>query len=314
MNRKILVGDVLARIKDIPDKSIDCVITSPPYFGLRSYDVNGQWGLEQDFQQYLDKLGRLMDELKRVLKDTGTVWINLGDSYGGSGKGAGTKLKTTKRVWEFDKRPKTTELVKAKSRMGIPERFYINCIDNGWLARNNIVWAKNNAMPEAVKDRFSTKYESIFFFAKQKNYYFNLDAVREKHLTATTGTKRDKFIGKASKEYLQNWQKNEDSIHKSNAYNPKGKNPGDIFQINTTPYPEAHFATFPEALPTKILKCACKPGDIVLDPFFGSGTTGVAAEKLGIRWIGIELNKEYVMLAEKRLHPYVFQTRLEKVI
>lgn len=283
MNRKILVGDVLARIKDIPDKSIDCVITSPPYFGLRSYDVNGQWGLEQDFQQYLDKLGRVMDELKRVLKDTGTVWINLDDTY--------------------------TD----KSRMGIPERFYINCIDNGWLARNNIVWAKNNAMPEAVKDRFTNRYESIFFFAKQKNYYFNLDAVREKPITSTK-TKRDEFKGKASKKFLQQWQKNEDSIHKTNAYNPKGKNPGDIFQINTTPYPEAHFATFPEALPTKILKCACKPGDIVLDPFFGSGTTGVAAEKLGIRWIGIELNKEYVMLAEKRLHPYVFQTRLEKVI
>ncbi len=305
MNREILVGDVLEKIKEIPDKSIDCVITSPPYWTMRDYSVKGQWGLESDYHQYLAKLGRLMDQLRRVLKDTGTCWINLGDTYND------------------------------KSRIGIPERFYINCIDNGWIARNNIVWAKNNAMPCSVKDRFGNKFESIFFFVKQQKYYFNLDAVREKPITPTkafnvrvrdtdkarflqnatisevkTHNKKGEFMGKASKEYLLKWQKNEDSIHKTNPYHPKGKNPGDTWLINTTPYKEAHFATFPEQLPTMILKCGCMPGGIVLDPFFGSGTVGVSAEKLGLRWVGIELNNDYVKLAKKRLEKYKIQTHL----
>ena len=306
MNREILVGDVLEKIKEIPDKTIDCVITSPPYWSLRDYSVEGQWGLEPDFHQYLAKMGRLMDELRRVLKDMGTCFINLGDTYN------------------------------EKTRIGIPERFYINCIDSGWLSRNNIVWAKNNAMPSSVKDRFANKFELVFFFTKQQKYYFNLDAVREKTQTETkifnvrvrdsdkarflqkateqeklAHNKKGEFKGKASKEYFLKWQKNEDSIHGPNAYNPNGKNPGDVWVINTKPYKEAHFAVFPEQLPTRILRCGCKPGGIVLDCFFGSGTVGEAAEKLGLRWIGIELNKEYVKLAKKRLGPYLNQTRLE---
>ena len=304
MNREILVGDVLEKIKEIPDKTIDCVITSPPYWSLRDYSVEGQWGLEPDFHQYLAKMGRLMDELRRVLKDTGTCWINLGDTYND------------------------------KSRIGIPERFYINCIDSGWIARNNIVWSKNNTMPSSVKDRFTNKYESVFFFVKQQKYYFNLDAVREKSITPTKqfnvrvrDSHTQRFLqGATEQEKLDHNKKGErkcDSQTISKTHNgiydedgkllnnPNGKNPGDLFQINTKPYAEAHFATFPPELPTKILKCGCKPGGIVLDCFFGSGTVGLAAEKLGLRWIGIELNKEYVKLAKKRLGPYLNQTRLE---
>jgi len=375
LNREILVGDVLEKIKEIPDKTIDCVISSPPYWSLRDYSVEGQWGLEPDFHQYLAKMGRLMDELRRVLKDTGTCWINLGDTYND------------------------------KSRIGIPERFYINCIDSGWIARNNIVWTKNNTMPSSVKDRFTNKYESVFFFVKQQKYYFNLDAVREKSIVPpkpfnvrVRDSHTQRFLqGATEQEKLDHNKKGErksdglpyQTISKTHngiydedgklLNNPNGKNPGDLFQINTKPYAEAHFATFPPELPTKILKCGCpdkvckkckkprypiseptedyakllgkswhnhnddngkgmtqdrsqkkdatasyqivgytdcgcnagfEPG-IVLDCFFGSGTVGEAAEKLGLRWIGIELNKEYVKLAKKRLGPYLNQTRLE---
>ena len=304
MNREIFVGDVLEKIKEIPDKTIDCVITSPPYWSLRDYSVEGQWGLEPDFHQYLAKMGRLMDELRRVLKDTGTCWINLGDTYND------------------------------KSRIGIPERFYINCIDSGWIARNNIIWSKNNTMPSSVKDRFTNKYESVFFFVKQQKYYFNLDAVREKSIVPpkpfnvrVRDSNTQRFLqGATEQEKLAHNKKGERKWNKidgqttqtisrlhygNNMGNPNGKNPGDLFQINTKPYAEAHFATFPPELPTKILKCGCKPGGIVLDCFFGSGTVGLAAEKLGLQWIGIVLNKEYVKLAKKRLGPYLNQTRLE---
>jgi len=173
-NGKILHGDVLERLKDIPDKSVDVEITSPPYWGLRDYGIEGQFGLESDFRDYLKVLYRIMDELKRVLKSTGTCWINLGDSYGTHKGYDGFSPSFTER-----KPVKNYE----KSRLGIPERFYIQCIDDGWIARNHIPWYKSNSMPSSIKDRFTNKWESVFFFAKEKRYYFNLDAVREKTLT-----------------------------------------------------------------------------------------------------------------------------------
>ena len=210
-------------------------------------------------------------------------------------------------------------------------------------------------MPSSVKDRFTNKWESVFFFAKNRKYYFDLDAVREPtttgnykpfnirvrdakngildkkfgkqykasekeienydddHITKKTREKFDKgeFKGKASKEFLLKWQKNEDSIHGNNAYNPKGKNPGDVFRINTKPFKEAHFATFPPDLPEKILKCACPKDGIVLDPFFGSGTVGLVAEQMGLRWCGIELNPEYIEIAKKRLAPFTSVEKME---
>ena len=165
MNRQIFQGDVLEQLAQFPDECIDTIISSPPYWGLRDYSVEGQLGLEPDFHDYLGTMQTIMDELRRVLKNTGTCWINLGDTYSGSGKGAGTDLKTTKRVWEFKKRPKMNETITAKSRIGIPERFYINCIDSGWIARNNIVWSKNNTMPSSVKDRML-----VLFFAVPINF------------------------------------------------------------------------------------------------------------------------------------------------
>ena len=182
-NGKLLIGDVLDRIKDIPNESVDCCLTSPPYWGLRDYGVAGQWGLEEDFRDYLKKMQILMNEIKRILKPTGTAWINLGDCYGSHRSNEDNKMVAEK---QFHKPLKNLE----KSRVGIPERFYISCIDNGWIARNHIVWAKSNAMPTSVKDRFQNKWESIFFFSKNKKYFFNLDAVREKPISDYTDFNR----------------------------------------------------------------------------------------------------------------------------
>jgi len=356
-NRTILKGDVLEQLSTLPDKSIDCVITSPPYWGLRDYGEEGQWGLEPDFHDYLKSMDVFMEAVHRVLKDTGTVWINLGDSYVGGGGGPDSfERHQLEKEWsdksikmlsgEQQKKKWFRTNLPNKTRCGIPERFYINCIDSGWIARNHIPWYKANSMPSSVKDRFTNKWESIFFFAKQQKYYFNLDAVRQKTQTETKpfnvrvrDTDKDRFLQKALDSEVQNhnekgerndwkdrndeqWDKrkwaenkgqNRQGIIRSTggfypdgtpANNPNGKNPGDVFFINPRPFAEAHFATFPVDLPTKILKCACPPDGMCLDPFFGAGTVGLAAEQLALQWIGIELKQEYIDIARKRLDPF----------
>jgi len=343
-NRTILLGDVLDKIQDIQNGTIDVVITSPPYWGLRDYGEKGQWGLEADFHDYLNKLRELMNQVRRVLKDTGTAWINLGDTYA-SGGGQGTESSFKRESGNFTDQPNNPpkaayRKTMAKSRMAIPERFYVQCIDDGWIARNHIPWVKPNSMPSSVKDRFKNTWESIFFFAKNTKYYFNLDAVRETpksgfepfnrrirdakklrqlgldgampaaHATdeemgnyqpnerSHFGTGKDitKNLVKRRTEYYTERQKlrDEGADHDACMNDPNGKNPGDVFNITIKPYTDAHFATFPLELPTKILKCACPPNGTVLDPFFGSGTVGMAAEKLGLNWCGIELKPEYV--------------------
>ena len=366
-NRTILHGDVIEQLRNLPDECVDCIISSPPYWGLRDYGEEGQWGLEKDFHEYLDKLRKLMFELKRVLKKTGTCWINLGDSYNSSPsnhenvEGGIHNSVIRYKKFSINARGKTQTL-SIKSRMGIPERFYIQCIDDGWIARNHIPWIKENSMPSSVKDRFTNKWESIFFFAKQQRYYFNLDAVRVKpkgetkpfnirvrenitgHAQAKLGDlswkasdkeleeynekgerKQDNTLGKDGKPkanykgFNERWSKrkyatSDETIRTkhfghydkdgNDLNHPSGKNPGDIFRINPRPFPKAHFATFPVDLPLKILKCSCPKNGIVLDPFFGAGTVGLAAEQLALNWIGIELKQQYIDIARKRLDPY----------
>lgn len=359
-NRTILHGDVLEKIKEIPNESIDCVISSPPYWGLRDYGVSGQWGLEPDFKDYLAHLRELMNELRRVLKDSGTCWMNMGDTYSGGyahSDWSGTDPDFYPKMEEkgqFSSIRKNQ--IKPKSRFGMPERFYVQCIDDGWIARNHIPWVKSNPMPNSVKDRFTNSWESIFFFAKNEKYFFDLDAIREspkggylKFNRRIRDAKKLRQMGldgamvkaKASDEEIGNYQPGERShfgtgsdiklhmdrkweniegqtvqtiakIHSGefdketgeNLNNPKGKNPGDVFFINSKPFIEAHFATFPLNLPYKIISCSCPEKGVVLDPFFGSGTVGVAAEMLDRHWIGIELSEKYIELARKRLSKY----------
>jgi len=213
MNRQILHGDVLKRLTEIPDGTFDTIISSPPYWGLRDYDVDGQLGLEPDFRDYLKIMSKIMTELKRVLKSTGTCWINLGDSYGSNRSNQDKKMVAEKQQREAVKGYE-------KSRLGIPERFYINCIDDGWIARNHIPWYKSNAISSSVKDRFTNKWESIFFFAKSQKYYFNLDAIREKTLTESKPFNirvRENITGHAqAKLGNKSWTATEEEMKKYN--------------------------------------------------------------------------------------------------
>lgn len=263
-NRQILIGDVLEQLAKIPDAVVDTTVTSPPYWGLRDYGVEGQWGLEPDFQDYLRKMNKFMKELKRVTKDTGSIWINLGDTYGGGVPHQDWNGTDSEFQGEENKEKKRfkSDFMKpyAKSRMGIPERFYINCIDRGFKARNHIPWIKENSMPSSVKDRFTNKWESVFFFVLQEKYYFNLDAVRVKPISEARKVKKKKektrnqklFGGNETEE--EEWTSKDSEVPSRNKntyatlndpdrveqirekYLAVGKNPGDVIYDNSRPY------------------------------------------------------------------------------
>jgi site-specific DNA-methyltransferase (adenine-specific) len=312
-------------------------MTSPPYWALRDYGTTGQLGLEQDFRDYVSKLLQLFDELKRVLKTTGSFYLNLGDTYSRGGA------------------------ISAKCIIGIPWRVALGLIDSGWILRNAIVWFKQNSMPSSVKDRLSNTYEHIFHFVKSKKYYYDLDAIRVPHKFAAKPFNirvRDAQKGRLQSKWgiLANASKAEVEAYDEKHYNryppqeprhcqllsmgighgghtgktvrhdhPLGKNPGDLWTVNSKQHPFAHFAVYPEEIcvrpilsscPEKVCtkcgmpqlptgdSCECgvgfRPG-IVLDMFAGSGTTLVVAKKLGRDYIGVELNPEYVKIAKQRL-------------
>lgn len=308
---KIYHGNCLDVIKTFPDKSIDSVITSPPYWQLRDYQWDGQWGLEPTFQMYLENLWSLMDEIYRVLKDTGTVWINLGDSYSTQ---SGTNLAISKGKHKeqestyLTNRGESGNLIKDKSLPSkclllIPHRFAIGCIDRGWIMRNDIVWAKRNGMPESVTDRFSKKHEYFFFMTKNEKYYFDLDAIRDK--VENPGKPRA-FAKKG----------NNDRNDTGRIYNPEsitGKNPGsvsDFWDIPTQPSKDAHYATYNTKLIDKPIVAGCPIGGIILDPFCGTATTGCRAIDLQREFIGIEGSQSFVEIGNKKLQPYILQPQL----
>lgn len=321
-------GNVLDILKQLPNESIDTVITSPPYWGLRFYGeeantvwggnpdckhewVNGfcekcgawygQLGLEPTFEMYLEHLWQIFDEIWRILKPTGTVWVNLGDTYNGNKKG-----KTDKKVGEYLKETQrylvkpVTKNVKQKSLLMIPARFAIGMIDRGWILRNVIIWHKPNAMPESVKDRFTEDFEYIFFFVKQKKYYFK--QILEPFNDATL--KRINYAFNKSKSDIQSAVKS--TGQRKFAENVKkgkllGRNKRTVWNIATKPLKEAHFAPFPPDIPEICIRAGCPEDGIVLDPFMGSGTTAYVAEQLGRKWIGVEINPEYCEIAKRRL-------------
>jgi len=299
---RIIQGDALKILKTFPGESIDMVMTSPPYWALRDYGMAGQLGLEPTFQEYINKLCDIFDEVKRVLKKEGTCWVVIGDTYGGSGKGAGGKskkqlsnkgsyFKKSKESWNFSKVPITEQDV-SKSLCQIPSRFAIEMANRGWILRNEIIWHKPNCMPSSVKDRFTVDFEKIFFFVKNKKYYF------ETQYDEATST--DNFTRDRDNTRLNNTPgRTKMGGLKTNHYIKRNKRC--VWEITTKGYSEAHFAVYPEKLCEIPIKAGCPPKGIVLDPFFGSGTTGLVAQNLGRNWIGIELNKDYIKIANKRL-------------
>ena len=316
----ILQGDSLTQLKILPDESIDCVMTSPPYWALRDYGVEGQLGLEPTFEEYINKLCDIFDEIKRVLKKTGTCWVNLGDTYGGSKGGGPDSLEREKedKSWEDKSKKFITRPPKAnvpdKSLCLIPMRFAIEMVNRGWILRNNIIWHKRNCMPSSASDRFTVDFEYLFFFTKNKKYFFETQLEQLAELT-----KKDSRFGKElllskniKKGYEESKQQNPKEI-RQNYFSKglqEGRNKRTVWTINPKPYKEAHFATYPEELCETPIKAGCPIEGIVLDPFFGSGTTGVVALKQQKKFIGIELNQKYIEIANKRLKPYLEQRKL----
>lgn len=285
---QVIHNDVLAGMKHLPDKSIDCVITSPPYWQLRNYQWDGQWGLESTFTEYLEHLWQFMDEAWRVLKPEGTVWVNLGDTYGtisGNMRNPGESKETNHAGIQMSvKQSKSIH----KSLLLIPHRFAIGCMERGWIIRNDVIWAKRNGMPESVTDRFSKKHEYFFLMTKQAKYYFDLDGIRDKHKPESLARNMRNNNGSEGHNYSKR--------DKGKMFTTEGKNPGtvsDFWDIPTSGNPKAHYATYNNALIEKPIIAGCPPGGIVLDPFCGTGTTLGRALQLGRNVIGIEGKKEY---------------------
>jgi len=322
---KIYHGDALSVLRTFPDNSIDMCMTSPPYWGLRDYGVEqvfpdgskGQLGLEPTPEMYIQHMAEIFHEVKRVLKKTGTLWIVIGDTYWGGGNAQGHTENTvqfgTVKTLEHGAVSKPVargNQFQSKCLCMIPERLAWSMIQDGWILRNKNIWYKHNAMPSSAQDRFSNKYEFVYMFSQAQKYYFDLDAVREE--CSDISVKRAEY----EKRRISNGKGISSIGYKSDAYgmparfvklNPAGKNPGDEFEINTQPFPEAHFAVYPVKLCEKPIKAGCPKGGIVLDPFSGAGTTCYTAAKLGRDFVGIEISEKYKAMSEDRIFGPLFK-------
>ena len=317
---RVLVGDVRARLLELPDASVDCVITSPPYFGLRDYGHPAQLGLESNVEAWVEVLRGVCRELARILKPTGSLWLNVADSYSSHRREGGSP----------------------KSLLLGPQRLALALAEDGWIVRNQIIWHKPNAMPSSIRDRLACTYEVAYLLVRSKRYFFDLDGIRvpgksDKH-------KSGEHYGGYPPDYAlpRGGQINRNNGLGKKHIHPLGKNPGDVWSMGTAGFRGAHFATFPLRLIERPLLAACPervcvtcgqpwqrtlvgravprafPGElrpsctcaavarpgVVLDPFIGSGTVAVAAEIHGRAWVGIELNPAYAVMAERRLETW----------
>lgn len=276
---KLLVGDAIEQLKTLPDKSINTCVTSPPYYGLRDYGIDNQIGLEETPDDYIERLVDVFREVKRVLRDDGILWVNIGDSYVGRSNG-GTKIQGND---EFNKnRPSREETklppkrvppgCKPKDLTGIPWMLAFALRNDGWYLRQDIIWAKNNPMPESVKDRCTRSHEYVFMLTKSKKYWFDHEAMQE------------------------------DAVSRSGAGAKYGKrNKRDVWNCSVAITKEAHFAVFPKELIEPCILAGCPENGLVLDPFSGSGTSGIVAVNNSRNFIGVELNPEYISITERRV-------------
>jgi DNA modification methylase len=292
---KIFPGDCRTTMQSMPEKSVHCVVTSPPYFGLRDYGHGDQIGLEETPEQYVAEMVSVFREVRRVLRDDGTVWLNLGDSYAsawGSG-GRRNQIGNPSRTGRSD--TVTGTGLKEKDLMGIPWRVAFALQSDGWYLRQDIIWHKPNPMPESVTDRCTKAHEYIFLLTKKPRYYYDAEAVKE---PANNWGSRNRINGKYHNEGTGIQPH---SGLENGDFSETGRNRRSVWTVATQPYSGAHFATFPRELVRPCILAGCPVGGIVLDPFAGSGTTlQVAIQEQRIGW-GCELNPEYIQLLEKRL-------------
>ena len=302
----IIKGDVIKELKKLDEESVDCMITSPPYFGLRDYGQEGQIGIEKTPEKYVEKMVEVFREIKRVLKKEGTAWLNLGDTYSAqrwSGKGEGQAM-NKKKDGHRDINPPKNSGLPDKNLIGIPWRVALALQADGWYLRQDIIWHKPNPMPESVTDRCTKAHEYVFLLTKSQKYYYDNQAVKEPQ--TESGINRAKYSRSGNKKNIQDGyvnciNPNTDEETRRKEREGNGRNKRSVWTVNTKPFKEAHFAVFPEALIEPMVLAGCPEKGVVLDPFFGAGTTGVVAKKFGRKYIGIELNEEYCKIAEDRL-------------
>ena len=314
-------GDVTERLRELPAGSVQCVVTSPPYWGLRDYGEAGQLGLEKTPEEWVEKMASVFREVRRVLRDDGTAWVNMGDSYANisSGGGGAVDIRTDgRRTTPGDQvrgRQQGTNTMapglKPKDLCGMPWRLAFALQADGWYLRSDIIWAKPNPMPESCTDRPTKAHEYLFLLTKRAKYYYDADAVRERGKPERDGDNRGN--GKAydhRRTVDSGWSR---EYHA----NPYGRNLRTVWNIPTQAYPDAHFATFPEKLVEPCIKAGSMEGSTVLDPFCGSGTVGVVACQQGRDFIGIDLSADYLAMAERRigksLRPNTFVDHAEAV-
>ena len=264
-NTRIICGDVREELRKLPGNSVQCVVTSPPYWGVRDYGVAGQIGAEPVLQDYVETLVRVFREVRRVLRPDGTFWLNIANTYSSGGRTwRDEDAKNKGRGMSY--RPPTPEGLKPKDLVGVAWMVAMGLQLDGWYLRNDIIWHKPNCQPESVKDRLTVSHEYLFMFSKEERYQFDQEAIRE--------TRKD---------------------------GAGFKNKRSVWSINTEAYADAHFAVFPTELVRPCILAGSRAGDVVLDPFLGAGTVGLVAAELGRRCIGIELNEDYVVMARRRI-------------
>ncbi len=289
MNGIILSGNALSALTGLADRSINCCVTSPPYWGLRDYGVPGQLGLEKTPEEYTARMVEIFREVRRVLRDDGTLWLNLGDSYNGSGDAGGDYNKGGLKEGQPKYGRKFTDILKPKDLVGIPWRVAFALQADGWYLRQDIIWHKPNPMPESVRDRCTKAHEYIFLLSKSERYWFDCDAIKEPAIYAgdNRGARRDSRRGTRCNSMSG----------KTGLY----RNKRSVWTVTTKPYKGAHFATFPPSLIEPCIKAGCPNNGIVLDPFIGSGTTAEVCIRNNKRFIGIEINSQYIQLALNRI-------------
>jgi len=300
MTATIYTGDALTVLRKLPESSVHCCVTSPPYWGLRDYGVAGQLGLEETPQQFVAAMVAVFDEVRRVLRDDGVCWVNLGDSYVGGGRGGGAEnCKQRTNAGSLDAAPNVRVAgLKTKDLVGIPWRVAFALQEAGWWLRSDCIWSKPNPMPESVTDRPTKAHEYVFLLTKSARYFYDAEAVQQPYAEASEGRYGYDFGIKDGAGDAVNDRR---TVPQGARAMGGGANLRTVWSLPTQPFRGAHFATFPEALAERCILAGCPVGGTVLDPFTGSGTTGVVAVGQARHFIGIELNPTYAAMARKRI-------------
>lgn len=314
-------GDALNVAHVLEPGSVQTIVTSPPYFGLRDYGDEAQMGAERSVGEYVARLADTLRVLRDALADDGTLWLNLGDSYSSDGgmSGVGVKARVGNTLKQHDSRTRPVSELPAKNMLGVPWRVAFALQDDGWILRSDIIWQKSNPMPESVTDRPTKSHEHLFLFAKSQSYYYDGDAIAEDSVRGDAGSRFD--VGKTAAHQLDRAQAGPRRSWRDREYDqsmlPSGmqqsgkkgrpigsvdpgsgtRNKRDVWTVATTPFPGSHFAVYPPELIRPCILAGSRRGDTVLDPFSGSGTTGMVATQEGRRYIGIDLNRDYLDLS-----------------